>query len=1129
MIAFLTQLSAKTSGQHMTLHSKKITMPLAAVASATTVPQQKITVTGQVIDSLSQPLSGVSIKVKGTSLQTASAKDGFFRLEKVSVGATLVISSVGYEPKQRTAVADMGKIVLHTTTQAMQEVDVTVNTGFQKIDKRKFPGATVVLKMDDIKLDGVVDLSRSLEGRAAGVMVNNVSGTFGSAPRIQIRGVTSILGSNKPLWVVDGLVLDDIANVSNDQLTSGDPITLLSSAVAGINMSDVESLTILKDAAATALYGARAANGVVVITTKKGTTGKMRFTYNTNISTYLKPSYKNYDIMNSAEQMSVYAELFRKGHLNIYSMGYRNTTGPLGNLAELLDGDGTGQFAVENTPEAIDAYLKKYALNNTDWFDVLFKTPLLQDHSISISGGTERSQTYVSGNFYNDNGWTLGDKVNRYTVNARNTAKLSDRITTNFTVNGSTRFQRAPGSISRIFDPAYSGGYVRNYDINPFNYAMTTSRIARAYDDNGNFEYYRQNLAPFNIVNELNENRTNISLLDVRTTGNLEYKVSSKLKYLFQGSVRYSRTTQELEATENSNRAKAYRANDNVVVRDANSLLYKDPFDPLDVKRVVMPYGGIYNREEISLKSYDIRNEFTYADQWNDHDLMVFGGQQMTSTDQQTFVSNNFGYQYYLGGVPFIDPEIYTKTIQEGGSLYSLGNTSQRFSAFYIAPSYTFKNKYVLNASLRYEGTNRLGSYRAARWLPTWTVAASWNVTDEPFMKNISGINQLKLRSSYGLTATLGPSSASLLVYPNVWNNRPFLSERESNLYISELANYRLTWEKMHSFNIGFDLSVLDNRLQLVLDWFKKNNFDLLGPLISGGTSGSSSRTGNVATMKGNGIEFTLKGDIIRNENFKWSSTGTFSYYLGKVTDYKAISDNNVMIQAAGATVLGKPLNSLYSYQYLNLEPNSGRPVIRGLDGGPSINGVAYTSTNSANLVYNGTTIPPYTGGLENSFRYKNLSLNIFTTFQAGNKIRMAKIFQPNYGDISSLSRELLNRYQLPGDEKIPGVVPGIIDAVTLENNPRIGSGYRDYNASTERVADGSFVRLKSIRLGYQLPNQASKALGVNGLQAAISMQNALLLYSDKKLRGQDPEFYGSGGVSQPLQQQIVFTLKADF
>ena len=263
------------------------------------------TIRGKVVDSTGSPLSGVSVSVSGTQVGTTTNTAGEFVIRGVPANATLVITNVGYEAREiairpgQTNVA----VTLNRTQGVLADVIVT---GFQRISRRNFTGAATTLKAEDVKIEGMADVGRMLEGRAAGVAVQNVSSTFGSAPKIRIRGATSINGENKPLWVVDGVVLEDIVNISNDQLSSGDPTTLLGSAIAGISPSDIESFDILKDAAATALYGARAMNGVVVITTKRGRAGKAQISYTGNFSSQLKPRYADYNIMNSAQQMSVW-------------------------------------------------------------------------------------------------------------------------------------------------------------------------------------------------------------------------------------------------------------------------------------------------------------------------------------------------------------------------------------------------------------------------------------------------------------------------------------------------------------------------------------------------------------------------------------------------------------------------------------------------------------------------------------------------------------------------------------------------------------------------------------------------------------------------------------------------------
>jgi TonB-linked SusC/RagA family outer membrane protein len=518
------------------------------------------TIRGRVVDSVNIPLVGVSVSVKGTQNGTVTNTSGEFTLNNVPPNAILVISSVGYQPVEVRLSGNQASVAVTLFPEAGTLGDVVV-TGFQTIQKSRFTGAAVKLSADQVRIDGVADVSRMLEGRAAGVSIQNVSGTFGAAPKVRIRGATSITGENKPLWVIDGVVLEDIVNISNDQLSSGDPNTLLGSAVAGLNPSDIESYDILKDAAATALYGARAMNGVIVITTKKGRAGKAVISYTGNFGTLLKPSYENYDIMNSADQMSVYSEIERKGFLRLSDIANSSNSGVYGKLAELINtfDPVTGQYAVENSVEGRNAFLLRYAKENTDWFDVLFRNSFSQEHSLSISSGTDKAQSYFSASFYNDNGWTVADNVKRYTANLRNNYALSDRFNVGFILTSAVRQQKAPGTISRISNPV-EGSFDREFDINPFSYALNTSRALTPFDENGNREYFRRNYAPFNILTELENNYIKLNLLDAKLQGQATYKITPHITYDFVGALRFVKTSKEHQITENSNQANAYRA-----------------------------------------------------------------------------------------------------------------------------------------------------------------------------------------------------------------------------------------------------------------------------------------------------------------------------------------------------------------------------------------------------------------------------------------------------------------------------------------------------------------------------------------------------------------------------------------
>ena len=302
-----------------------------------------------------EPIIGASVLVQGSKVGAVTDVDGHFTLD-VPAGKKLVISYIGMQTQTINASANM-KVALIQDNKTLQEVVVT---GLTTMDKRLFSGATTKLDASTTKLDGMADISRSLEGRAAGVSVQNVSGTFGTAPKIRVRGATSIFGSSKPLWVVDGVIMEDVVDVDADDLSSGDANTLISSAIAGLNSDDIESFQILKDGSATSIYGARAMAGVIVVTTKKGRAGQAHVSYTGEYTMRLKPSYSNFNIMNSQDQMEVYQELQQKGFLNYAETATAMNSGVYGKLYQLLSqyDATTGQFAVANTEEAKLAYLR---------------------------------------------------------------------------------------------------------------------------------------------------------------------------------------------------------------------------------------------------------------------------------------------------------------------------------------------------------------------------------------------------------------------------------------------------------------------------------------------------------------------------------------------------------------------------------------------------------------------------------------------------------------------------------------------------------------------------------------------------------------------------------------------------
>lgn len=1088
------------------------------------VVAQTNTVSGKITDSVGTALADVSVIVKGSKTGTSTNAAGEFQLNGVAERSTVIASFVGLATQEVRLSAGQRTINIIMRPDAGTLQDVVV-TGFQRIDKKKFTGAAVTLKAEDVKIEGVVDVSRMLEGRAAGVSVQNVSSTFGSAPKVRVRGATSINGENKPLWVVDGVVLEDIVNISNEQLSSGDPTTLLGSSVAGINANDIETFDILKDAAATALYGARAMNGVVVITTKKGRAGKPTVNYTGNFSTQLKPQYGNYNIMNSAQQMSVLGELERKGILQSDILS-RGDFGVYGKMFDLINTpDANGNFLLANTPEAKAAFLKKYATANTDWFNVLFKNSLTQEHSLSISSGTERTQNFFSTSFYNDNGWTIADQVKRYTLNFRNNYNFSEKLSTGFMTVGSVRQQKAPGALSRVSNPV-SGQFDRDFDINPFSYALNTGRTMTVNDGKGNLEYFRRNFAPFNIINELKNNYLDINVIDLKLQGELGYKFSQHLRYEFIGALRYVKSSREHQITENANMAQAYRSNGTSTIAQNNKFLYRDPDNPSAPPAVVLPYGGFYNRTEDQLLNFDVRNSLNYTNTFNDkHTINVLVGQQVKYADRQNFSNTGYGYQYENGGIPFIDYRILKQTIESSFPYYGMSKEYDRFAAFYLNSQYTFDRKYNFYGTVRYDGSNRLGSSPKARWLPTWSFGGAWNIDEENFMENITVVDYLKLRASYGLTASLGPATNSNIVLRSLTTNRTFPTERESVIRLANLENSNLTWEKNYQTNIGLDAGLFKGKVNMSFDVYQRKSFDLISIIKTPGIGGEALKAANYADMSSRGAEALIGGTIIRKQNWSWRTNLTVGYNETKITNVKNIPLIFDLVKAEGGNKEGHPVNSLFSIDFEGLDHATGVPKFVNEKGEVSSN-VYLQDQNTSHLIYNGPVDPTLTGGFSNTFSYKSFSLNVFVTAQGGNKIRLYPAFRTSYTDFDAMPKEFNDRWVMPGDEKLTNV-PSIVDAYQQYVLGGTGSyPYNNYNYSTVRVADGGFVRLKTISLTYNLNKQTLDRIGFKSLAVTAVSANPWLIYSDPMLKGQDPEFFNSGGVAQPIQKQFTLSIK---
>lgn len=1095
------------------------------------VQAKTITLKGVVLEaSNGEPIPMATIRIKNQNKGTNTNLDGEFSLE-CKVGDVLVISFVGLEEQEFT-VKNAGPVTIKLKESA-EMLETVVVTGMVAQDKRLFTGATDKLDAKDVKLDGVADLSRGLEGRSAGVTVQNVSGTFGTAPKIRVRGATSIYGDSKPLWVVDGVIQENVVEVSADALSSGDATTLISSAIAGLNPDDIESFQILKDGSATSIYGAKAMAGVIVITTKKGKSGTSSFSYTGEFTSRLIPSYNEFNIMNSQDQMGFYEELRQKGWLTFAETFRSSTSGEYGRMYQLTHqyNPTTGQWGLPNTPEARADYLRAAEMRNTDWFAELFSPAVMMNHSISMSSGTEKNQTYVSLSVMTDPGWMVASNVNRYTANLNNTYHFSDKVNINAIANVSYRKQKAPGSLSQGTD-AVNGTVSRDFDINPYSYALNTSRTL---DPN---VAYTRNYAPFNIHKELENNYMDLDVFDAKFQGEISYKPIQSLTFKALGAFKYSGTKQEHKIKDGSNQALAYRAMGDATIIDRNPWLYTDPDKPNSLPFSILPNGGFYNINNYKMYSYDFRLSGQYNTVFGEsHIFNTYAGMELNAQDRSSDGFDGWGMQYSNGEVPFWEYNAF-KHMKEGNSdYYYLYNTRVRTLAFFATATYSYQGKYTLTATGRYEGSNRLGKTRKARWLPTWNVAAAWNAHEEDFFRDhLSDVlSNLTLKASYSLTADAGPrwvtNSRVIIGSYNPW--RPSASVTESGLEVRNLENSGLTYEKKHELNVGADVGFLHNRINLAVDWYKRNNFDLIGYTNTQGVGGEVNRIGNVASMKSHGLEVSLSTQNIKTKNFGWTTSFIFGYNSNEVTKLDNRSRVIDFITGTGFAREGYPVRGLFSIPFDGLD-EEGFPVF-------NINGNKITKDNYGSinfqdrenidyLKYEGPIDPTINGSLGNIFTYRGFRLNVFITYSGGNKLRLNPVFRSWYSDLDATPKDFQDRWMVPGDEKITNI-PKVLSQLDVYYNGNSDRGYNAYNYSTARVAKGDFVRLKELSLSYDVPRDFLESR-LNYLKSAsvkLQATNLLLIYADPELRGQDPEFFQSGGVSAPVPKQVTATLRLGF
>ncbi|AHJ98731.1 SusC/RagA family TonB-linked outer membrane protein [Hymenobacter swuensis] len=977
---------------------------------ATTASAQTRTVSGRVTDAAGTGLPGVTVLERGTSNGTSTGTDGSFTLS-VQPGATLVLSSIGFDT-QNLVVGDRTSVTATLKT-AANELGEAVVVGYGTQSKQDLTGAITQLGGREVQNAPVPSFEQAIQGKAAGVFIENSSGKLGQGIKVRVRGTSSVSGGTQPLYVIDGIPI-----ISEDQSATA----AATNPIADLNPNDIESISILKDASASAIYGSRASNGVVLITTKRGKSGDTRFTlgYQTGRST---PTNKK-DFLNAQQ----YVDYFREAGVN----------------ADLVD-------FTESRLQRYSAGNNDYqtAAVNTDWQEEAFQDAPFSQYDLSVSGGSEKTRFFVSGLYSDQSGILIGNKFEKISARTNLDHKVSDKFSLGL------------------------------------NFNLTRTRNNRIANDNA-FSNPMQivALAP---ITPLIDPRTNLvsGQLDPATGNpNTNYPtyynpVLSKIGSSYVALV--YRNLGNVYAQYEFIKGLTFRTEIGVDILNQE----EDQFAGRVTARNSGPNNGDGFNRRVTNARFTTNNFLTYRNTFNEnHTLEVVAG---TAYEERKIKSNSVSGQQFPSDSY---RTIFNSALITAGSSRETGSS---LVSYFGRANYSFANKYLVSASLRADGSSRFGANNRFGYFPAASVG--WVLTEESFLSDQKVLSFLKPRFSYGLTGNqdfpdFGPRGlwAGDAGYAGVPGQRPF-----------QIENPDFKWESTRQADLGLEFGFLEGKISGEVDVYQKKTDDLALNVNVPGTSGFARQFRNVGKLENKGLEVALNTRNLEGA-FTWNTSLNFSINRNKLTDLQGqVIDGGFLNRA----IEGRPIGAFFGVEYAGVDPANGDALYY-LN---TTNTDGSTNRNTTNVyddavrVYIGNPNPDWTGGVTNTFTFKGIDLGV--TFQGvfGNQIYDGggKFQSANAtGGFDNLTTDQLDRWQNPGDiTNVPRAV--------LFDIPRTGNDFSTGGAgeSSRFLSDGSYVRLKTVTLGYTLPASVLKLAHLSTARLYVSGVN-LLTFTDYK--GWDPE-----------------------
>lgn len=1055
------------------------------------------------------PAIGATIYVNGRAT-AVTGEDGscLIRIPDVKEKITLAVSYVGMKPLKLLYEGEKQlSLILEDDSSELGDVVVT---GFQTINKRRWTGAATTLKASEIVLPGVSTIDKSLEGLVPEMLVMPSAGDIGSSPRLRIRGTSTILGVREPLWVVDGVVVRDPVTIPAEDINDPDFINRVGNAIAGINPSDIERIDVLKDAASTALYGVQAANGVIMITTKKGQYGKLRINYSGSSSLSLRPRYTDRDVnlMNSRERVNFSRELVESNYyfpVDMYEVGYEHLVKKLYNK--------------EISFEEFNSRVQSIESLNTDWFSLLMRDALSTDHHLSVSGTSENLNYYASLGYNLSNGVVRSNRTQRTTGNLKVIADLSNK--------------------SKLSVWMRTGIESRRYNastINPVDYAYNTARTIPTYGEDGAYSFYRRGddryNYNFNILNELEHSGYKQDHFDTSLSAAYDLKLSDRL----------SASALLTYATSNTN-GEEHHDDKTYYAADKRWTDYGKPFNKVALEHSELPYGGELNHFQERYQSLSGRLMLNYSRTFDNEDMLnIQVGTAAESIHTRGMKQIQRGY-FRDYGEKFVAPEDIDRfpaykawLISEEAQPRRTDDLLNQASAF-ATISYTFRQNLTLGLNGRTDGSNRFGSQSNRRLLPVWSVSGSYDFSH--LLADGTWFNYLYLRTSYGTQGNMLRDQSPQPVIRKL-STDPYYNEKLAIL--ARYPNPNLRWEKTNSFSAELDIAAWQRRVAATLSYYHKYTHDAYMNLDIDLVNGFPSYVVNSGNLRNHGFSLALSVEPVRVRNFSWRVSTSFSKSFNRLDSKPQYGQYKVRDFLHGrALVEGEALGSFYSYRFRGLNPEDGGPMFHdGEDRKEEFYGKGNYEVFSEVLSKSGNRYPTAFGSFRNSVRWGAFSLRFNLSYSIGAKTRLFKPYgsSKNFLPEMNVNRIFMDRWRKPGDEAythIPAVVDQMVPAVSDKYNrhysrytsgkmPVIAENAWDmYNYSDIRVVSADYLKCTDLSLSYELPSKWLQHRGVEAARVTLSTNNIFVL-ARPELKGQTPVQGGFTEVN--LSERPQYTLQ---